>query len=492
MRPHLLAALITLIVPGAMAQAAEGPLAERLVQRFRPVYSQRTAFVPATLRFPLRPSLAPELKSAREAVSGAPADLEARWKLAQLEEAAEDPDSEEEWRTVLGLIEAQLKKKPDDLSLLERQVEAMVGANVAVRVVPPAEKLARLQPDNWHSQLLLGDAYFRRADFNWHVLVRVGRGTKGLQAPQLLQLNDDLRAAEKAYAKAVDTAPAEAAPRAARIALLMAKPVMATMLPKGAISVTDRPALGDVLADLLELVRRNPDKVAPLWHTAHFLATQGTAEALGSSEDRKLLQDRIAGIKAEGEDRVLLLEARGLLAVDRKEWDSARKEFEAAANAMPERRFAAEWLALTEVNSPEPRAQVIARVRARLVAHPTAQDATALGVLLVGESRTAAIESLRKAIELDRENAVARYNLAVLLAQQDSASPEVRYHLEKALQLQPDDRETVFCEAVLEALDGRQKAARETLEAFLRSADLDPNLKQRIELTLKDLAAAVK
>ena len=166
--------------------------------------------------------------------------------------------------------------------------------------------------------------------------------------------------------------------------------------------------------------------------------------------------------------------------------------FEAAANAMPERRFAADWLALTDVNSPEPREQVIARVRARLAAHPAAQDATALGVLLAGDNRTAAIESLRKAIELDRDNAVARYNLAVLLAQQDPASPEVRYHLEKALQLQPDDRETVFCEAILEVLDGREKAARETLEAFLRSADLDPNLKQRIELTLKDLTAATK
>jgi tetratricopeptide (TPR) repeat protein len=428
--------------------------------------------------------------AARAAARDAETDLEAHWKLANLEEAAEDPTAEEEWRLVLGMIEAQLRKTPDNPSLLERQVEAMVGANVAVRVVPQAEKLAKLQPGNWRSQLLLGDAYLRRADFNWRVLVKVGRGGKGLAAPQLLQMNDDLRAAERAYVKSVDAAPDEAAPRAARISLTLARPVMAAMLPKGALEVTNRPDLSGIWNELLELVRRNPGQVEPLWHAAHYLATQSTAETLGTPADRKLLLDALAGIKTAGDAQLLGLEVRGLLAVDRKDWNAARQAFEAAAAAQPERRFAADWLALAEVNSCEPRDQIIARVRARMIAHPSSQDATVLGVLLAGSDRPAAIESLRKAIELDRDSAVARYNLAILLAQQDPASPEVRYHLQRALQLQPDDREAVFSEAVLEALAGHEKAARQVLEGFLKTPDLEPNLKLRVQQTLQDLPAA--
>lgn len=490
MRTRQLLPLVLLLLPAASVQAAEPPLSERLVQRLRPSYSQPTAFVPSALRYPLRPALAAELTAARTAARDAATDLEAHWKLASLEEAAEDPTAEEEWRLVLGLIEAQLRKTPDNPALLERQVEAMVGANVAVRVVSQAEKLAKLQPTNWRTQLLLGDAYLRRADFNWRVLVKISRGGKGLAAPQLLQMNDDLKAAERAYTRSVDAAPGEAAPRAARISLTLARPVMSAMLPKGALEVANRPDLGGIWSELLELVRRNPGQVEPIWHAAHYLATQTTGETLGTAADRKLLLDALVGIKTEGDPRLLSLEVRGLLAVDRNDWSAARQAFEAAAAAQPERRFAADWLALAEVNSSEPRDQVITRVRSRMTAHPSAQDATVLGVLLAGSDRPAAIESLRKAIELDRDSAVARYNLAILLAQQDPASPEVRYHLQRALQLQPDDREAVFSEAVLEALGGHEKEARQVLEGFLKTPDLEPSLKLRVQQTLQDLPAA--
>jgi tetratricopeptide (TPR) repeat protein len=490
MRSSAFTLLLPVVLLQTTAGAAEIPLAERLLPRLRPVYSQPTEFVPAAMRYPIRPTLTAELKAARAAVADAPTELEAHWKLATLEEAAENPTAEEEWRTVLGLIEAQLRKKPDDLTLLERQVEAMVGANVAVRVVAPAEKLAKAQPASWHAQLLLGDAYLRRADFNWRVLARVGRGGKALQAPQLLQLNDDLHAAERAYGKAIETAPAEPAPRAARVSLLLARPLMAALLPKGTLAAGDRPDLGAVWSDLLDLVRRNPKQVDPLWHACHFLATQGNSETVGSAADRKLLQETAASLQVDGPRRVLLSEARGLLAADRKDWETARREFEAASSEMPDRRFAADWLALAEVNSRDPREQVVARVRARIAKNSRSQDATALGILLAPQDRPGAIAALRQAIELDRDSAVARYNLAVLLAQQDVTSPEVRYHLERALQLQPDGREGVFFEAVLEALAGHEKSARQTLEGFLHTPDLDLDLKQRIQDTLKDLPPA--
>jgi tetratricopeptide (TPR) repeat protein len=453
------------------------------------VYAQPTSFAPSALRHPVRLHLQSELAAALDAAKAAPADLDAQFRLAKLQDQADDPAAEEQWRTVLGLVEAQLRRKPEP-ALLERQVEALIGANLGVRVVPPAEKLTAARGGDWRAQLLLGDAYLRRADFNWHVLVQTIRGAKAVSSPQLIQMNGDLAASEKAYARAMELAPAEPAPRAGRIALSLARPVMASLLPKGAVAGPDRPDLVAITKDLVELVSRNPDKVEPLWHTVHFLALQPAGEVRLSDEERKLLAGTAARLRGEGSGKVLLPEARGLWAVVERDWDTARGQFELAAAADPERRFAADWLALAELNSREPKPQVVARLRARIAAKPRAQDQVALAILTAEDDRRAAVAELRKAVSSDLDHAGARYNLAVLLAREDVTSPEVRHHLLRTLALQPDHREALFALAVIEALDGDTAAAQRALGQLDSSPDLDADLRGRVQTTLKELLPA--
>ena len=267
---------------------------------------------------------------------------------------------------------------------------------------------------------------------------------------------------------------------------------MASLLPKGAMAGADRPDLAAITRDLVDLVARNPEKAEPLWHAAHFLALQPVGEVKIAPADLRQLTTTAAKLREEGPQKVLVLEARGLLGVVEKDWETARRQFERGAASDPERRFAADWLALAELNSREPKAQVVERIRARLAARPHVQDEVALAILTADDDRRAAIAELRKAVSSDVDNAAARYNLAVLLAREDATSLEVRHHLERTLEIQPDHREALFSLAVAEALEGNTGGARRALAQLESSPDLDADLRTRVRATLAELPAEAK
>lgn len=464
---------------------------DRLLERLRPTYSQSTSFSPAALRYPLREGLAAEAEAARQAADEQPSDADARWKAAVAADQAEDPKAGDQWRLALGLIEARMRaaKGNPDPDLMERHVQALVGADVGVRAVPAAEALLALRPKAWRAQLLAGDAYFRRADFNWRVLVQKSAGTSDLAGPQVTQTNDDLAACRRAYDTAVTLAPHEPAPRAARIGLRLALPIMVSFLPK-VVQAPEKADLTAVRRDLLELVSGNAGKVGPLWHAAHFFAALSEGEGPLTEAERAVLEQGAAKALPSEPEQVFLEEARGLLCVLKQDWEGARRALEAALARSPGRSFAAEWLALTDAVSPDPRAAVLARVRKRLETRPCPQDHTLLGMVLAEEDRAAAIRALRQAISLEVENANARYNLGLLLLRQNLESLEARHHLERALEIRPHDLETRFAHAVTLLLDGDQAGATRTLNSLLKQADLDDALKTRLEATLHDLPPA--
>jgi len=488
---RLILALALLLLPAVgRAEEPAAPAPERLAGRLRTAYTQPLSFAPALMRYPLRKDVAAELHAAREAAGSASGDVDALWKAALLAEQGDDSAAAGEWKNVLPLLDAQVKANPKDLGALERQVQALVGAGSAHRAVTAAEKLAAAQPDSWRAQLLRGDAYLCRADFHWRVLAKIARGRKDLPPTSLLQMNSDLAACETAYTRAVALAPAEPAPRGARIALVLGRPVMAAFLPRGALPSGARADLGRVRQDLIELVQRSPGQTAPLWHAGYYFATQPLEQAQLSLPERQALEKGLEAARpAEGE-RVFLEEARGLWRAAREEWGEARSCFEAALAAAPDRRLAAEWLGMVEAHSADPREKVAARVRARLEARPRVEDWVLLGVLTAPDDRAAAIQAFRKALALDVDHPGARYNLGVLLLQENLASAEARRHLLEAYRTQPEDREAAFAVITTQALDGELRAARSTLQDMLKMPDVDPDLRERIQQTLKELPAS--
>jgi tetratricopeptide (TPR) repeat protein len=479
------------ILAAAPARAAEPPAppAERVLGRLSPSYSQTSAFVPALLRFPLTRDPQAAYEAARLAAADAPTDLDAQRAAALAAEAAEkDGDAAEYWRVALGLAEARLRAAKDkkDPALLELQLEALIGADVAVRGVPVGAALLALRPGDWRAHLLAGDAHVRRADFNWRVLVRKAQGSPDLPSQPLLQLNSDLDAAQQAFQRAIELAPAEGAPRGAAIALALARPLMASLLPRGAVRAEPQPDLKTVRAMLVDWVRRAPGRTAPAWFAGLFFATQTTDPF--TPEERSTLDAALAAARPERE-AVFAHEARGLLAFARQEWAAARTEFAAALALEPKRAFCAEWLTVAEANSPEPRATVLERVRLRTEGGGTAPDWALLGMLIGEEDRSRAQAALRKAILLDVDNPNARYNLALLLLNQNPASVEARHHLRRTLEVRPDDREARFAYAATLLLDGLYKEARATLDSLMKLHDLDPRLKARLTAMREDIPA---
>jgi tetratricopeptide (TPR) repeat protein len=488
-RALLTLALILSALPGT---AAEPPPLNReaLLGRLRPVYLQATSFSPSAMRYALRMDPAADYRAAHAAAEEAPADLPLRIRAAEAAEAADDAAASTHWQVALGLIEAKLKTDKKNEALLEQQVRAMIGADVATRVVPPAERLAAARPGSWRVQLLLGDAYLRRADFNWRVLVKRSSGTKTASGPELIQMNGDLATCEKAYAKAVELSPAEPAPRGARIGLALARPLMASFLPKGTMAGSPEPDLARIRQDLIDLTRVRVGEIEPLWHALHFFSAQGAREAAIAPEERSNLQKALAVAKAEGDARVFLEEARGMLAAIGQEWDAARAAFESALAAAPTRPFAAEWLGAVESSSQAALADRLARVRKRLEVKPQTQDWTLLGILLAPDDHYGAVDAFRKAIALDVANANARYNLALLILRRNAESREARHHLRRVLEIRPDDREARFAYAVTLALDRLPAEARRTLNAILALSELDLDLRKRAEGMLTDLDQA--
>jgi len=482
---------LTLCGAGAWpTAAAQTPEPERLLGRLAPAYSYSGSFVPALLRYPLTRDPAETYRLAKAEAGEEPADLDAQRRAALAAEAAELNDAAtEHWRTALGLVEARLRAAKDrkDPALLELHVEALVGADAAIRAVPAGEALRTARPGDWRAHLLAADAFLRRADFNWRVLVRRAQGSKDLPPQPLLQLNSDLEAAAAAYDRAVELAPAEGAPRGGRIALRLARPLMASLLPQGAVRAEARPDVGAVRADLADWVARSRPRAAPVWFFGLYLATQVGAEV--TPAERTLVEGAVAGARAEGDEALFAREAAGLLAVARGDWAGGRAAFEAALAAAPGRAFAAEWLAVAEANSDEPREQVLARVRARAGEAGTGYDWTLIGMLTGESARPQAVAALRKAVSLDVDNPNARYNLALLLLAGNPASLEARHHLRRALEIRGDDREARLAYAVTLVLDGHHKEARATLDSLLRLYELDPKLKARIEATREDIPA---
>lgn len=484
-----LGAIACLLGAARPARAQQGVDPDRLLGRLRTAYSQPTDFVPAALRFPLRMHVQDELAQARDAFDPKTANFETHWKLARLMEEAGDPGAEQEWRATAELGETEFKAHPTDMVVLERLVEAMVGGDISLRVVTYAEKLVSAQPRSWRAQLLAGDAYLRRADYTWRVLVRLSQGKKTMGSTQEAQLNADLAACEQAYGKAVELAPAEGAPRAGHIALLLARPMMASFLPAGTLKTSLKPDLAAIRKDLLDLVTRNPGQVSALWFAADFLATQATDASPLMDEARQLLEGSAAKAEAKGDDRAFLAEAKGLLACLNKDWNAARTQFEAALAILPDRNFAADWLGSVETNSPDPIERKLERARARLAAHPRAADHVLVALFIADDDAPAAIAELRKALELNVENANVRHNLGILLLRRNPNSIEARHHLLEALELEPDHREAAYAVATAQALGGDNAAARQVFETILKLEDLDANLKARCEATLKELPA---
>jgi len=485
MRPLALIALgaflLTHCPPSASAAAEIDPTT--LLSRLRVIYSHPTSFTPAAMRFPLRADVQAELTRARQSRT----TLEERAQAARLAEQADDPGAADEWEGVLLGAEAALKKSPQDLRLLELTIEAMVGADAAVRAVPTAAKLEAAQPGAWRTHLLVGDAHFRRADFQWRVLIQLSRADRALPAERVLELKADLKAAEKAYIRAATLAPTEATPRAGKIALQLARPVMAAMLPTGVLESPAAADLGAIRRELIDLVRTTTGRVEPLWHATHFLATQPSGDEALSDEEQRILQASLAAARVGAESRLFLAEAEGMFALARRDWGAARKAFEAAVVEMPRRSWSADWLATAEANSADPRSQVLARAEARLQAQPRPCDWVLRGVLLALDNRTAAVDAFRKAIALDVDSASARYNLAVLLLREDPDSLEGRHHLQRALDSRPDDLDAQFGYLLLLGLDGEPAAAQAALEQLAKRPDLDADLRKRLEATLADL-----
>ncbi len=475
---------LTTAAPDAAPTTQKMPDPSRLVTRLRTVYSQPTTFAPSDLRFAPRLDVRADLARKRETVPAGSSDLETRRSLAFLAEEAADPAAQEEWTKVLALVEAAHRKKPNDERLLEWTVEAMVGADVGLRAVPLAQKLAVIQPKAWRAQLLLGDAHFRRADHHWRVLLRLGRGNQPLPAQFISDLNADLKAAESAYDRAVELAPGEPAPRSGRITLRFVRPLMAELLPPGAVPATAAPDLASMRKELLELVRNSPGRIDTLWHTARFLANSATAI---TPQERQELERAAEAARKAGAERLLLAEADGWLALARRDWGATRAAFETVLTLAPKREGAADWLAVAEGNSSELREAILARIEARLKITPRAQDWALKGILLAEEDREGAVEALRKAIGLDVDSAVARYNLAVLLLRGRPESLEARHHLTRALEIRGDDPETQFALLVVLALDKDLERSRVGLEGLLKRPDLDPGYRKRLEETLKDL-----
>jgi tetratricopeptide (TPR) repeat protein len=487
---HLFWIVVAALLLSTGARAAEpDALGARLIARLHAVYLRPSSFAPAELRYPLRKDLSADLREAREKLAEAPFNLEARWRAAELAEQAEDPAAQQEWKTVLGLVEAAIKSKPADTTLLERQIQAMVGAGAAAPAAAQAEKFVAAQPRSWKAHLLAGDAYLCRADSHWRALARLAQGDKVPASPEALQLKADLEAARKEYDRAVEIAPSEAAPRAGRIGLVIARPYMASLLPAGVLDAPDKADLAVVRRELIDLIERGPGEVPPLWHAAHFFATNPAQAAAVSPGERQAWESGIAGVRAEGDNQAFLAEARGLWSFAVRDWADARKQFETALEVLPKRSFAAAWLGRTETLEAGAAAERLARARARAEKGGRSEEWTALGVLLAEDDRPAAVEALRKALALDVENAAARYNLGVLLLRARGDSSEARHHIRQVWEMQPEDPEGEFACFVLEAVDGEREAPRRALEEMLRFQELDEDLRKRIQETITDLPA---
>ncbi|MFN3648714.1 MAG: hypothetical protein ACK47B_03960 [Armatimonadota bacterium] len=460
----------------------------QVAARIRPAYLLPAGFNPAQLRYPLRPDPRRDLEAARAALAQDPTGIAVRMQLARAAEAAADPSAPREWRIALGLVDAQVKRDGETPALLELLVECLIGGGPADRAASAAEKLAKLQGDSWKVQMLLGDAQLRRADAAWRVLVRLTDGGKPAEAPQAEELRSAAAAARKAYLRAVELAPAELPPHGALLALGRVLPFMASMLPKGLLEAPEKADPAAERAALLALLTRSGGKVAPAWHAAHLFAAALTAPI--SAAERETLTRALDGLRAEGTDALFLSEARGLAALAAKDWAGARKHLEEALKQSPERRLAAEWLGYAESVCGEPSAQVLERAKARIAAAPRAQDYALLGVLQAEDERAAALDALRKAVELDIDNVNARYNLAAILIQGDIAASEVRYQLEQVWASQPDDLEATFAFLVVQAIDGKTRAAHLALKDLLGQPELPSGLRTRVEATIADLDTA--
>lgn len=479
----LLTPLLAVSGSVAWAQPVGSPDPDQLLAQLRPVRSRPGTFLPASLRFPLRLDLEADLKAARARVETQPDDLTARRQLAQLLEQAEDESAESAWREVVEKIEPQLRRKPADPVLLEQLVEAMVGADLGVRVVPPAEQLRSAAPQRWQVQLLYGDARLRRADFNWRVCVRLGERARS--APQFAELLGDVEAAAAAYQRAVVLAPGEPAVRGARISLAMARVFMGSFLPKDALAGAERVDTAALQKELVSLCRQKPTRVDALWHTAHFLATFGHDERPLAPEDRTFFQTVLTATEPrEAAEAVFLAEARGMWAASTRDWAAARKAFEDACERVPARRFSSSWLTRCDAEGADKPTEVIARLRERLKKRAASEDYALLGLLLGREDPAAGIAALRSAIALDVDNAHARYNLALLLIRRRADSREARHHLQLALEAEPDNLEARLFHGVALALSGNFAAARQHLQSLRELPQADDDLKHRTAAVL--------
>jgi tetratricopeptide (TPR) repeat protein len=478
------------LLPAPSGGAAPEP--QPLTQFLRPTYLLPSMFSPAELRFPLRVDVVGELRAARSELRKEPDSLDARWKVAQLAEAAEDPRGDEAWQAVLEAAELSLKKLPDDPLLLERRAEALVRAGDYEAAVPAATALVAGRSEEWRVHVLLGDAHLLRADFGWRTLVPFAAAKMPLPPEAVRTMNADLAAAGAAYRRAAEQAPTEGAPRGARIALELARPLMAAFLPKGVLAGSEDADSGAIDQDLFELTLRNPGKVAPLWHAAHFFAAPPVAGFRATGVELGFVRQRLESLPAAGPEARFRAEALGMLAIAAGDWPEARKQMRNAAEATPRRALAVEWLHYAEAHArQEPigeRNPALQRLRTQAQGGPHSPPAwTALGLFLLDEDRNQALAAFRKASELDPSHAASRYNLALLLLQQDPESEEARHHLETLTEAAPDDREVLFAQLVVRALDGDTLGAESALRETLRRRELEPELRTRAEALLKRL-----
>lgn len=469
------------------APPADVPLARRLVSQLRLAYLTPCTFSATALRYPLRVDLENEFRAARRDLETNPTAAEVRYRVAQLAEEAEDPQAEAAWRAVLEQTEERLKLTPADPHLRRQHVEALVGAGAYAEAVPAAQALVQLDPALWRHHLLLGDALLLRADYAWRVLVAAQKASQPLPAPERAALNADLQAAAAAYGEAVTRAPAEAAPRGARIHLQLLRPLLGAFLPAGVLVGGARPDPGAVLQDLLEWVLRNPGQVAPLWHTALAFATPPFADLQLTAAEQGLLDAALARAPTAGPDAGFVNEARGFLAVARAQWAEARTCFGHAAQQLERHTPAAEWWNYCEWRAGDPPAELQARLRCRLQQHPRAAEWTALGLLLAAADRHAAVAAFREALVLDVDHAAARYNLGVLLLQLDPDSEEARHHLNSVAETEPDDREVQFADCIVLALAGEKVAAARALQELLRLHEVGGELRERVHAALSEL-----
>ena len=469
------------------APPAAIPLARRLVSQLRPAYLTPSTFSAAALRYPLRVDLENEFRTARRDLETNPTAADLRYRVAQLAEEAEDPQAEAAWRAVLAQTEAQLTLNPADAPLRRQHAEALVGAGAYAEAVPAAQALVELDPAVWRHHLLLGDALLLRADYAWRVLVAAQKASKPLPASERSALNADLQAAATAYGEAVTRAPAEAAPRGARIHLQLQRPLLGAFLPAGLLAGGTHPDPGAVLQDLLEWVLRNPGQPAPLWHTALAFATPPFADLRLTAAEQGLLDAALARASTSGPNAGFVNEARGFLAVARAQWAEARTCFEHATQQLERHTPAVEWWNYCEWRAGDPPAELQVRLRSRLKKHPRAAEWTALGLLLAAEDRHAAVAAFRQALVLDVNHAAARYNLGVLLLQLDPDSGEARHHLVSVAEAEPDDREVQFADCIVLALGGEKAAAARALQELLRLHEVGGELRERVRAALGEL-----